>query len=227
MSKTINEALKDLFIGLGGDPSQLADNSTVSDYIADLESAIKAAATAELPTPGVSNVGKVATVVENESVYSWGAMDIPKELPELDPEDDNGVILQALFTDPEDEDSLAWVKTDRKYYPFLSFTNITDPECNVKINYYTDPAEDATLHNFIWRVMRVSATGVQLTLEGDPVGAASFLYMVKTVQDGNHDTLVLGGIVVDKDGVAYYATATFTDSLEGVFEMVAFPTSQT
>ena len=78
---TINEALKNLFIGLGGDPSQLADNQTVSDYIADLESAIKAAATAELPTPAQTNVGKVATVIENEGAYSWGAENVPDELP--------------------------------------------------------------------------------------------------------------------------------------------------
>ena len=46
-NKTINQALKDLFIGLGGDPAALADNDTVSDYIADLESAIKACASGE------------------------------------------------------------------------------------------------------------------------------------------------------------------------------------
>lgn len=38
---TINEALKNLFLGLGGNSSALSDNETVSDYIADLESAIK------------------------------------------------------------------------------------------------------------------------------------------------------------------------------------------
>ena len=44
MGKTINEALKDLFIGLGGNSSALSDNDSVSDYIEDLESAIKASA---------------------------------------------------------------------------------------------------------------------------------------------------------------------------------------
>lgn len=44
MGKTINEALKDLFIGLGGKSSALSDNDSVSDYIEDLESAIKASA---------------------------------------------------------------------------------------------------------------------------------------------------------------------------------------
>lgn len=42
-NKTINQALRDLFIGLGGDISALADNTSVSDYIEDLESAIKGA----------------------------------------------------------------------------------------------------------------------------------------------------------------------------------------
>ena len=49
MSKTINQALKDLFLGLGGDASALADNKDISDYIDDLESAIKATAAKELP----------------------------------------------------------------------------------------------------------------------------------------------------------------------------------
>lgn len=44
MGKTINEALKDLFLGLGGNSSALSDNDSVSDYIEDLESAIKASA---------------------------------------------------------------------------------------------------------------------------------------------------------------------------------------
>lgn len=39
--KTINQALRDVFLGLGGDASALADNTSVSDYIEDLESAIK------------------------------------------------------------------------------------------------------------------------------------------------------------------------------------------
>lgn len=40
-NKSINQALTDLFIGLGGNASELADNKSVSDYIEDLESAIK------------------------------------------------------------------------------------------------------------------------------------------------------------------------------------------
>ena len=105
--KTISQALKDLFLGLGGDASALADNTSASDYIQDLESAIKTAASGasenliddseasettvyssskveslipanELPTPVEANVGKVATVVsDGEGGYQWGAADVP------------------------------------------------------------------------------------------------------------------------------------------------------
>ena len=47
MSKTINQALADLVTGLGESSSVLADNSTVSDYIGDLEDAIKKCAAGE------------------------------------------------------------------------------------------------------------------------------------------------------------------------------------
>lgn len=83
--KTINQALKDLFLGLGGDVSALADNTSVSDYIEDLESAISGAASGvindteasevstyssskletlipALPTPSAANNGKVVGV---------------------------------------------------------------------------------------------------------------------------------------------------------------------
>ena len=105
-NKTINQALKDLFLGLGGNSSALADNTSASDYIEDLESAIKATASdaagdiiddseasetkayssskveslipaPELPTPASTNVGKVATVVsDGEDGYEWSAEDV-------------------------------------------------------------------------------------------------------------------------------------------------------
>ena len=91
---TINEALKKLFLGLGGDPDELKDNNTVSDYIDDLESAIETAASSasedliddeaasttktyssskiaslipenELPTPAAEDIGKVVSVVSD------------------------------------------------------------------------------------------------------------------------------------------------------------------
>lgn len=37
---TINEALKSLILAVGGDPASMYDNTTVSDYIKDLETAL-------------------------------------------------------------------------------------------------------------------------------------------------------------------------------------------
>ena len=40
-NKTINDALKDLFLALGGDATELSDNTKISDYIEDLKGALK------------------------------------------------------------------------------------------------------------------------------------------------------------------------------------------
>lgn len=106
--RTINQALKDLFLGLGGKASELSDNTTISDYIEDLEGAIKDAASGaaediiddtaasatktyssekinelcagELPTPSAANVGKIARVVsDGQGGYAWSAEDQEEE----------------------------------------------------------------------------------------------------------------------------------------------------
>lgn len=64
MANTINEALKNVFLSLGGNPTALSDNSTVSDYIEDLGNAIKAEAEAELPEVSAENNGQVLAVVD-------------------------------------------------------------------------------------------------------------------------------------------------------------------
>ena len=126
MGKTINEALKDLFIGLGGNSSALSDNDSVSDYIEDLESAIKASAggaaadliddtessatktyssskieglipSNELPTPSSTNAGKVATVVsDGEGGYIWGAENAPANELPTVSADNNGQVLAVV-----------------------------------------------------------------------------------------------------------------------------------
>ena len=60
-NKTIKESLTDLYVGLGGNPSALADNNDTSDVIDDLESAIKAGA---LPAVTADDNGKVLAVVD-------------------------------------------------------------------------------------------------------------------------------------------------------------------
>ena len=91
MSKTINQALKDLYLSLGGDPSALTDNSTVSDYIADLENGLKGLA--ELPAPSSTNSGKIAKVVsDGEGGYIWGAENETSELPAPESTDINKLV---------------------------------------------------------------------------------------------------------------------------------------
>ncbi len=92
MSKTINQALKDLFLGLGGDSSALADNKDISDYIDDLESAIagKAAAAAE-DIIDDTEAGS-STTYSSTKIESLIPAD---ELPEVD-SGDNGKILAVV-----------------------------------------------------------------------------------------------------------------------------------
>lgn len=87
--KTINQALKDLFLGLGGSSSALSDNTTVSDYIEDLESAIKSTAS------GASEDLIDDTTASETKVYSSSKVEslIPTdELPSVTSEDINDVL---------------------------------------------------------------------------------------------------------------------------------------
>ena len=67
----MTDAFKKLFLGLGGDAKELAENNDVGDYIEDLEGAIKAYVDEaagegkELPTPAAADIGKVVSVVSD------------------------------------------------------------------------------------------------------------------------------------------------------------------
>lgn len=89
MSKTINQALGDLVTGLGESSSILSDNKTVSDYIADVEKAIK------------DYAGETADAIIDDSeasetkTYSSSKIEslIPAdELPAVTVEDNNRVL---------------------------------------------------------------------------------------------------------------------------------------
>lgn len=58
-NKTINEALKDLFLAHGGDASELADNKSLSDFIADVSTVLGSNATGTI-TPVVESGTKIA-----------------------------------------------------------------------------------------------------------------------------------------------------------------------
>ena len=101
--KTINQALKDLFLGLGGDSSALADNSSCSDYIEDLESAIKGAA---------SGAQIDDTAPSETKVYS--SSKVESLIPSIP--DDEKVVIFEIKKDPN---SLAYVLQGGK-----KFTNV-------------------------------------------------------------------------------------------------------
>ena len=87
-NKTINQALKDLFLGLGGNSSALADNTSASDYIEDLESAIKTTASDVIDDSEASE----AITYSSSKIESL----IPEaELPAVTT-DDNGKILAVV-----------------------------------------------------------------------------------------------------------------------------------
>ena len=143
MSKTINQALADLVTGLGESSSILSDNMTVSDYIADVETAIKdyAGVTAEaiiddsvasetktyssskieslipeneLPAVSATDNGKVLGV----SGGAWG-----KRNPYIDIGD---AMIDKLFLTQDTAKSIlsdgcgTFTQDDIKYFAFLS-----------------------------------------------------------------------------------------------------------
>lgn len=62
----LNTALKNAFLAFGGNPSALADNQVASDYITDLEDAIKDYIDARMPDVSEVDDGAVMAVVNGE-----------------------------------------------------------------------------------------------------------------------------------------------------------------
>lgn len=87
----MTDAFKKLFLGLGGDAKELAENNDVGDYIEDLEGAIKAYVDEaagegkELPTPAVDDIGKVVSVVSDGESGAEYSLETPASggLPEV------------------------------------------------------------------------------------------------------------------------------------------------
>lgn len=84
-NKTIKQSIEDLFIGLGGNPSALTDNTDTSDVIDDLESAIKGC------------VGGVIDDTASSSTKTYSSSKIESlipadELPEVTADDNNKIL---------------------------------------------------------------------------------------------------------------------------------------
>lgn len=91
MSKTINEALRDLFLAHGGDVSDLEDNKSLSDFIADVSTVLGSNATGTI-TPALESGAKIADFTLNGVE---GTLYAPVELPAVT-SDDNGKILAVV-----------------------------------------------------------------------------------------------------------------------------------
>lgn len=100
-NKTINQALKDLYTGLGGDPQALANNSTCSDYIEDLESAIKGAASGAQIDDTTASETTVFSSAKTEELI--------EAIPSL-PSVAVGDIGEALIVESDGEGGAQWGK---------------------------------------------------------------------------------------------------------------------
>ena len=67
------EALKELYIALGGSAANVADITLIPDMIKAIAAHISGGGAAELPTVTTADNGKVLTVVEGE----WAAAALP------------------------------------------------------------------------------------------------------------------------------------------------------
>ena len=87
-NRTIKEAIEDLYLGLGGSSSALADNVDTSDVIDDLESAIKGC------------VGGVIDDTASSSTKTYSSSKIASLIPEAElpavTADDNNKVLAVV-----------------------------------------------------------------------------------------------------------------------------------
>ncbi len=90
-NKTVNEALRDLFLAHGGDASELADNKSLSDFIADVSTVLGSNATGTI-TPAIESGVKIADYTLNGDEGSLYAPEVEPDLPDAS-ELDDGVIL--------------------------------------------------------------------------------------------------------------------------------------
>lgn len=86
---TTVDALKNLYVALGGDADDVADVTLIPDMINAI--ATVAASTIELPAVTTSDNGDVLTVVSGK----WAKADVPTELPAVTATD-NGSVLKVV-----------------------------------------------------------------------------------------------------------------------------------
>lgn len=90
MTKTVN-ALKALYIALGGNSADVANLTLTADVIAAIATFVSGGGIKELPTVSSTNNGQILTVVSGK----WAAANAPKELPTVSATN-NGSVLKVV-----------------------------------------------------------------------------------------------------------------------------------
>lgn len=90
MDKKTIDALRNLYVALGGDADDVADYVIIPDMINAIAGLITSGATAELPAVTAEDNGKLLTV----SGGKWEKANAPTELPAVTA-DDNGKVLKV------------------------------------------------------------------------------------------------------------------------------------
>lgn len=90
MDNTI-DALKNLYVALGGEAADVADISIIPEMINAIAALVTSGTTKELPTVTSTDNGKILTVVEG----AWAKADKQTELPSVTAED-NGDVLTVV-----------------------------------------------------------------------------------------------------------------------------------
>ena len=92
----MTDAFKKVFLGLGGNPKELAENNDVGDYIVDLENAIKAYVASQIPEVPTQAQADWNQADDTAVDYIKNKPTIPEdELPAVTA-DDNGKILAVV-----------------------------------------------------------------------------------------------------------------------------------
>lgn len=179
MSIGINDALSKLYLKLGGNPQDIRENKSITDYIDDLGDVLQSLA--ELPGVSSSDNGKVLKVING----TWAKGDVPNRnealVINISFDDDTeeyasdktiGEIYQAFF-----ENKILYAKYDNTYYMLatavsssthiiFTFTSFPIPETvssRLKLKGSTirierDPLENKTVVTFMEYYINVERT---------------------------------------------------------------------
>lgn len=199
---TVNEALKSLILALGGDPESMYDNTTVSDYIKDLETAMQA---------GGSGVKIDDTTASDSTVYSSSKTEslipeIPEpELPAVTSED----IGEALIVESDGEGGAQWGK---------SAIPSGVSELVISISWVSE-TESFISNKTFSEIKTAYENGYKLSVDMTDAGEKYYsipLTYVEEISNITHAPNTFGfSSVIDDQGDCYVVSVSICESLDG------------